>query len=600
MGKIDELSKTNRTLNANQNCFFVTNTIMYANVDDESESDSSDESLDSDLENFDFDFENVEQHPFRAEKSGSDVIDPSKLYYFSQTQNESKMILPFLNKLESTGLENNSNEKISDLISSVIFLNRPLSLSSRKNKILIKEFTRKSEASKIKHKIIAGFWSIIWKDKNKDEVDYSRVRKFYKRYKKCFPEKAKKFRELNEESNQNIQVPYQVLREFAKNHDSTKEFIRDAKEKSKHVYLSFVDGDTVSFNGIYSSYLGLYRNSNTIIPTVMSTGYEYSSEVQSDRPFIEASKLDRIIRTGIAEIFPQGVYYPEPNFCILVLDDKNCIEESFIDKKRDDNRLESAIILGNLLRKRGDKLWIFASENPVLIEIPERVRLIKNHKKIKIEFSSEFQKLIRQSSTDGLTIAKNLYINRGISLVDPNSFNREFNDLLNSVRPIYDKEYDDLRVLLKYDEDIFNKIKQIITKVKAIKSNYKIRYTRLDELEDYLESHKDPYDRGFLETIAKYDNVVDDIINGKIFINEIQNACEVYGHSLKQVLEKTNENSLHLKFMSENPTDVIYENLHDKVICKFGHDNYAKYIDYDYVFIENIIDNYENDSVDTE
>ncbi|CAF0848599.1 unnamed protein product [Brachionus calyciflorus] len=587
--QIDQLSKPKRSSDTNQNCSFIVNTIISANLDKESESESSDDDLDSESFDFDFEAKNVEQYPFRADDSG-DIIIPLNLN-ISQNQNESKIILPFLNKLESTGLEIDSRENISDLISCFIFLNRPLSLSSRKNNILIKEFSANTQLSGIKHKVIAGFWSIIWKDKYDNIVDYSRVRKFYKKYKKVNAEEAKRFRELNEELNQNIQVPYQVLREFAKNDNFTSDFIREAKKKSQHVYLSFVDGDTLSFNGIYSSYLRLYNNFNTK-PTVMSTGYEYSSKLQSDRPFIEASKLDRTIRIGIAEIFPEGVYYPEPNFY----------------SKRG-KKLESAVILGNLLKNRGDKLWIFANANPVLIEIPQRVRFIKNHKTIKIEFSSEFQNgelptredfirfnQISQSSTDVLTIAKNLYINRAFDLDKPNHFNSVLTRLLD---PYEHPSSRQLRMFLN-NEDIFNKIEQIITKVRAIKSNYQTRYTNnLDRLKDYLGSECASYNDDndgdvFLQAIGNYKTIVDDIINEKVSIDKIYEAYILEQYDLIQILEKYIENPLHLLFMSMyNPNIEISDYEKNPEIYRFGLENYVD--DVDYVFDEYIYDNYQNE-----
>ena len=85
----------------------------------------------------------------------------------------------------------------------------------------------------------------------------------------------------------------------------------------------------------------------------MSTGYGFEKEKEDDSPYIEACKRDRNIRITIARKFPQGVYYPEPNLCILVLEDNVTIEESFIDKKRGDGYYyESPILLTNLFKQR--------------------------------------------------------------------------------------------------------------------------------------------------------------------------------------------------------------------------------------------------------
>ena len=63
-----------------------------------------------------------------------------------------------------------------------------------------------------------------WYDSNGNYTEYSVVRMFYKQLKKINSTKAEEFRNLTED-REGITVPYQELREYAKNHDKTKELI---------------------------------------------------------------------------------------------------------------------------------------------------------------------------------------------------------------------------------------------------------------------------------------------------------------------------------------------------------------------------------------
>lgn len=54
----------------------------------------------------------------------------------------------------------------------------------------------------------------------------------------------------------------------------------------------------------------------------MSTGYEFA-KVEASYPLHVGSKLERIIRIETAKFLPKGVYYPEPNFCVLLPEGEN-------------------------------------------------------------------------------------------------------------------------------------------------------------------------------------------------------------------------------------------------------------------------------------
>lgn len=141
--------------------------------------------------------------------------------------------------------------------------------------------------------------------------------------------------------------PYQSIREHLKDDAATTKLVEELREKDPHclVYFSFVDSNTIKFNSIYSEYLQIVREElrkDSIPPTVMSTGYEFDSSSE----YHSVSRLDRFIRVVMAEQQPLLVYYPEPNFCVLVPDKHNTIKESFIDKKR--KKMESDVLISQV------------------------------------------------------------------------------------------------------------------------------------------------------------------------------------------------------------------------------------------------------------
>ncbi|KAL1276648.1 hypothetical protein QQF64_036271 [Cirrhinus molitorella] len=167
--------------------------------------------------------------------------------------------------------------------------------------------------------------------------------------------------------------PYQDIREHLKNHPTTTNLVEELRGKDQRslIYFSFVDSDTVDFNFIYSEYFQIVREElgkDRIPPTVMSTGYEFHSGSE----FHIASWLDRMVRTALAEVYPLFVYYPEPNFCVLVRDKLNSIEESFIDRRR--KNMESAVLISQV-KKRNNFKAVFSDRNPIIIIVPDRFSL---------------------------------------------------------------------------------------------------------------------------------------------------------------------------------------------------------------------------------
>jgi hypothetical protein len=172
-------------------------------------------------------------------------------------------------------------------------------------------------------------------------------------------------------------VPYKWLREKLKNHQNTKDLVCRARDSgAPAVYLSLVDKDTLNFNGIYEAYQKIYKQHKTNPPIVVSTGYVFGNalslseeERQIVRPLIIASYLDRAVRAAIASNFSAGIYYPEPNLCVLIESEEETLHKGFAPNDKDQQG-ESAALLHKINQ---DRLWIFTDKhNPIVTTIPYR------------------------------------------------------------------------------------------------------------------------------------------------------------------------------------------------------------------------------------
>nr|XP_047146734.1 uncharacterized protein LOC124819299 [Hydra vulgaris] len=380
---------------------FLVNVPMYIHASD-MEGDSSNESDDNTFtENqFNFDINDEFSLPYRTfdirEKVNKNKIKEKiikkRVGNLSLTdldlqldQNKSKATVSktqdFLNLLEDKAFETKDKDNL-DNIGVSIGLNRPKSLSTRKNDNLYKQLQSK-EKSIIKHNKFAFFWDIPWTNDKGKLVQMDIVKKYYKQLKKKDSDKAKKFLKINED-DESPTPPYQYIREKIKNHDNSKNLVKALKQDGNAlVYFSIIDSDTKSFNGIYSAYLRITGN---LLPTVMSTGYEFSGD-KTDHPFQVASNVDRMIRVITVRHIKLGVYYPEPNTCVLIPEEYDTLPESFIDQSRKKKDLESASLLRKI-KCRENVTCVFSEDKPIITTTPVRAKRTKV-RKTPISFSSE-------------------------------------------------------------------------------------------------------------------------------------------------------------------------------------------------------------------
>ncbi len=249
------------------------------------------------------------------------------------------------------------------------------------------------------------------------EVQYKKVRSFYKQFKRYNKIKARTFRRKNENHDtSNRMVPYRHIRESVKNHVNTQELIREARKEPliSDVYLSFIDGDTVSFChpeklGIYTVYTNEYLN-RTPRPDVMSTGYEY--DIGDNDPLIIrfASTLDMRVRAVTSEYIQNGIYYPEPNVCIRVLSDKDSIKESFLGTKKEveyESPSEAVLILKEVAKRLGFTTF-FSRGNPLLTKVPPRAKKNKSGALITSNATIKDSKFHDWSWSDVVNVTRNV------------------------------------------------------------------------------------------------------------------------------------------------------------------------------------------------
>jgi hypothetical protein len=168
--------------------------------------------------------------------------------------------------------------------------------------------------------------------------------------------------------------PYQDIREFLKNHENTSKLTAELRDKFPDVpaYFVIMDSDVENFNGVFSGYEEHAVSASTAA-TVMSSGYQFSA---ANHALVCASKIDMDIRIETAKAFPEGVYYPEPNMCILIPEGKTKLYESFVKPKAKAKNLESAVILRQVKDREGDVRFVFLENNPIITSTPARAETV--------------------------------------------------------------------------------------------------------------------------------------------------------------------------------------------------------------------------------
>jgi uncharacterized protein YktA (UPF0223 family) len=325
----------------------------------------------------------------------------------------SKVIDSYFELLKNTAFRDAADERLRN-IKFVVGLNRPRSLSFRKNFLLYKEL-RTYRQDFFDAKVFGFFWDYQWKNKTTNKkVSYKEVLNFYNQFKRYNSDKAEEFRIKNEKTSRGAIVPYRSLRELIKKNESTKGFIKQVRKEVENsvVYLFITDPDTKNFNGCFDSYFQIAQKHDN--PDVMTTGYIFSSE----EPMISlASILDMKVRIATAELIPVAVYFPEPSLCNLVLGDEVESKESFeeftpggkVSKRYYLMPGESKNLIGSTSKTRKDPRLIFPKGRKLLTSTPPRALENKKGGKFifKGRYNFETKKVERWTFSDLRNISSN-------------------------------------------------------------------------------------------------------------------------------------------------------------------------------------------------
>jgi hypothetical protein len=480
----------------------------------------------------------------------------------------SHVVQPLLKKLTDHGTEPGDCE-IKNIVSVSFGLNRMLSLSTRKNNVLKRELGSEVN-SEIRYEKFGFFWECQWVNSKEERVSHAEVRSFYKKLKNVNPKLAEEFRESNE---RDIPVPYQEIRERLKNHSHTKKLIQEFREEHSTLplYLSFIDSDTLDFNGVYSAYMRIVR-AHPIPPTVMSTGYEFfTKDYNFAYPLKIASQLDMLCRAITARHIPFGIYYPEPNMCVLIPDNQDSVVESFIDSHQKNGKFESPILLRQILEKRTGVIFIFSDRAPVVIASPKRASNIIFSKAFKMGYppnEDDISKLkkVCQSHFDGLELAKALYYNRGFKV---NTTKRgdigAFNKMVVKLRdnPTDPEGYIGLKNFI--NEEILMKIEALTKDLKVVEELLS-QQEGLQVIREILESRKigemlREEQISYSEVLALYKLSLTDKQSYSFddLIDDIENARYLHGLEIAELIELYKKSPMHLKCLAGDPVEIAQE-----------------------------------------
>ncbi len=416
-GTSADAAKKEPLINPSDPCF-VANIPAYVPSDSEGETDSEEEKAE-----YEFSEQEFINPPFKIdyEKRGKCLppLANPKESKVKHSHTKPGVVESLTQKLAREAFIENQDQSRLKHLAVVIGLNRPRSLSARKNRVLETELDKPVD-SKLTVKWFAMFWDFPWertdKTKYKSRINpptYEEVANFYKQLKRKNPKKARQFRRESENNpghSRRRMVPYRSIRELIKNHPLTKDLTNLFRINNalSNVYLFFCDADTILFNGCFSVYTQMAQQAKKPIH-VMTSGYLFDSENKMIRL---ACELDMNVREATAKYFPQGVYYPEPSFCILILPGNGSILESFEDGKSDyESPQESPIILKQVSAFRQNASFTFVFQNPLHTKTPERATTNKAKTKKPLIFSAIFDKSTNKFSNwtmqDLINITKN-------------------------------------------------------------------------------------------------------------------------------------------------------------------------------------------------
>ena len=347
---------------------------------------------------------------------------------------------PFIKKVRQEAFGKDTAQ-VKKRVAVVIGNNRMRSLSNAANRALVEQSARYA-SNPVINREIHFFWRPQWKDTaTGKKVEWERVHKFYRQLKKRDRQAARLFRQecegispateaalnkflearkktsivaadffkknklshytkghilafekkLEKKAMQNVQdylelfrvariVPYREIREQISRHPTTAECAKELqKGTTRPLYVAVQDDDAVSMQGVFSKYdqaLQGHLIRHKMLPEVASGGYNVKAPLN---PILEIGVLiDLWVRHFTAQLFPTGVYYPEPNTLVRVKEGEFALEVSFTDKKNYASSQEMPTLIADLIKKRKisnlSGAFLFDASAALTTAIPARMQ----------------------------------------------------------------------------------------------------------------------------------------------------------------------------------------------------------------------------------
>lgn len=202
-------------------------------------------------------------------------------------------------------------------------------------------------------------------------------------------------------------IPYREIRERIVRHEQTRECAEKLqKDKKRPLYMAFQDADVQSMQGLFARYdqaLEGHLKKHKMLPEVASGGYKVSDPLN---PILEIGVLiDLWIRHFTAQIFPTGIYHPEPNTLVRVKDGETTLEASFLGKGTYTFPQEMPTLIDDLIAKREIQnlsgAFLFDAHAALTTAVPARMQ-----RRFQAFYTNQ-RKVVRWGETD-LTIYKGL------------------------------------------------------------------------------------------------------------------------------------------------------------------------------------------------
>lgn len=268
---------------------------------------------------------------------------------------------------EAFGSKNKeSHEVIQKRMAIVLGFNRCKSLDREINQKYKEFFQTTPKVNDVALSVFGFFWKPTWKERyNYGNFKHLNCKETYQLLKILRPEAAELLLTLFEKRNSlfnEIQIPYQIIRETIKNSVETESYVKIFRKVDAPLYISCYDWDTIRLRvdglGAFTHYSNLiteFWSEKKVYPCLLSTGYQASEEMsECVRLSIKMDK--RVCSEAIFPHFKNGLYYSEPSISFFLPRQLELTDFSFV---KDGGDMESRRLISNGLQKnkRGVKVF---------------------------------------------------------------------------------------------------------------------------------------------------------------------------------------------------------------------------------------------------